>query len=173
MSTEIVMIKVLRKDINYNTVMIPFDEEDIKKFKALKLGKPEKFLIRPDRQYSTHKHLFNMIKCARHNGISRKNCDVINESGERIYVLQTDVITAKIMESGQDEVRAWLDILEILFLPMVERTRLDGTKYKTKGSIQYSKLDEIGMRAFEDRVAIFFSDNLGMEKERFILLSSK
>jgi len=161
--SNITLVKVNRAEINYHTCLIPFSEKDIETYKNIAVGQKINCKIKSDRKYSTHKYLFKMIDFAVENHISEKDCFIHNTD----FVLRREVIQAKLIENNMDYVRTWLDILEILFLPFAEKTSITGEKIKVKASIKYSKLDELKFKEFENKVALFFSDNLEMTLDKF------
>ena len=147
--------------------LAPAALEDYDAFKQLPFDTEMSAKITKARKYSTHKYGFKMIQFAIDNGINDKDC--IIEGCE--FVLKKEVIHAKYLENSCDWVYTWRDILQTLFLPKVERTNIDGTKEKVRGSIEYAQRDELAMKIYLNKVAEFFSLNLGMTVIEFKLAS--
>jgi hypothetical protein len=69
---KIALVKVLKSEITFKTVLIPIDEEDIETFENVKLGQVLYCKIQSDRSYQRHKFLFRIFTVAIDNGILEK-----------------------------------------------------------------------------------------------------
>jgi hypothetical protein len=164
MNNEITLVKVIRADIPFKTCMIPLEEIDIETYKLIAVGGIIHCSIKSDRTYPVHKWLWKMILYAISCGINQKDCKVYGTD----FILRREVIQARYIESGCNWVETWREILQTLFLPKLIETDLNGIKKEVTGSISYKKLDEIGMKKFENDVSLFYSDNLEMGQYEFI-----
>jgi hypothetical protein len=167
--TEINFIKVEKSKVMSMFCFIPADQASFEKFKLLEYGKEFKVKICPDREYKTHKFLWKMIDYAIESGISEKDCIIYDTD----FILKREVVQAIYLEKGCDWVETWRKILQTLFLPKQKETGIDGQIKESAGSIKYEKLNEIEMKIFEDKVALFFSDNLNMTKFNFKMEAGK
>lgn len=168
---KITLKKVKSSEISRDhSCLILVSTTDIERYKKISLNSIISADIKKDRKYSTHKFLFRMIDFALENGINELDCKIMGTD----ILLTSQTIRSIIAENGHDDIRAWLTILETLFLPMIEKTNLKtGLKEKVVGSISYQSIDEIEMKIFQDKVALFFSDNLNMHLSQFRIEANK
>lgn len=143
------------------SALIPASPRDFEAFK--KIPKDKQQSIKVVRSYPTHKFLWKMIECAMFNGINDMDCKIEDTD----FVITNQIIKARFLESGCDWSETWRGILQELFLEKEQITTLTGDKEYIRGSISYMKRDEIEYKKFLDKVASFFSYNLGISIEDF------
>lgn len=160
------LIKMKLKDIEKlgrQTALITINDVDNEKYKKIKMDTEIKSDIRYNRQYHSHKHLFDMLLEFIDNGGMQKDIIVKSNIGDELLTITEKVITAMVSERLNDynpELRTLLDICELLFLPKKNETQIDGTVKQIKGSIDYESLSEPDFLIFCDKVKQFLDDNL-------------
>jgi hypothetical protein len=157
---DLIKLKIEQiKEMGRGTALIPVNDIEYDMYKKIKINEVLKAKIKKYREYHTHKHYFKMLHKAVDNGILEKELTV-GHGEDTTMTIKMEVINSIIVENGNDKVEALRYMVQVLFLPGEIKTNPDGTRQKVRGSIEYSKLDEIEFTKYKSKVARFLADNL-------------
>jgi hypothetical protein len=138
---KIALVKVLRTEIPFKTVLIPVDEEDIKTFKNVKVGQVLYCKIQSNRSYERHKFLFRVFVVAIDNGILEK---MVTKG------IISQAILDYYMQTMKNETDVILFLSKWFLLPLEKAFFPDGKDGLKVSSISFEAMSEIDFLDFRD-----------------------